>query len=100
MSVFALQLKGAFTVIQISVNNTDTDDIFVVMTDTNTSPPSVVIDNARLNQGSSPKVVSVQEDGNGQGGVTWRATRATDSTISHQGAATPSNLDTVNVYVQ
>jgi hypothetical protein len=83
--------------IQINVNNNDSDDDFVTIVDNNTSPPSVVLNSLRLNKASNPVQVNIQEDGNGKGNVTWTAVRANDPNTSKTDSATPANLDTVNV---
>ena len=83
--------------IQVNVNNNDTADIFVSMVDNNTQPPAQVMNSQRLNAQSAAVQVSLQEDGNGSGNVTWTAVRCADSTISKQETDTPANLDTVQV---
>jgi hypothetical protein len=50
--------------IQISIANVDTIDLFATATDLNTAQPTIVLSNARINAGNNVPV-SVQEDGNG-----------------------------------
>ena len=90
-------IKEIPIVISINVSNVDVADIFVKMTDNNTQPPSQVMNGTRLNNQSNPVAVSIQEGGNGQGNVSWTANRTPPDTASKQGAATPSNFDTVPV---
>jgi hypothetical protein len=83
---------------QINVNNSDSADIFVTMTDLNTATPgNPVLNNSRLNQGSSSVSVQVQDDSSGNGNVAWTAVRCNDPGQTKSGRATPAQFDTVDV---
>ena len=67
--------------IQIFVENTDAaHDLFATMTDLNTSPPSVVLLNQRINRGAQA-AVNVQEDGSGNCLVNVACVSADDATV-------------------
>jgi hypothetical protein len=65
--------------IQIFIANTDVDDLFATATDLNTLPPTVVLNNQRINAGNNAPV-NVQEDGNGRCLVTVVTARVDDTT--------------------
>ncbi|MGA8574278.1 MAG: hypothetical protein WB609_01145 [Candidatus Cybelea sp.] len=82
--------------IQIQVLNDDTDDALVTMVDNNTSPANTVLNNQRINGGQNVANIAIQEDGSGNGNVSWTST-SIDGTASNTGTATPSYNETVAV---
>jgi hypothetical protein len=67
--------------IQILVENDDgAHDLFATVTDLNTSPPSVALNNQRINRGKQAGV-NVQEDGNGNCLVDIHTVSADDATV-------------------
>ncbi len=67
--------------IQVLVENTDVaHDLFATVTDLNTSPPSIALNNQRINVGKQASV-SVQEDGNGNCLVNVHTISADDGTV-------------------
>jgi len=80
-----------------SPNNTDAADDFVTVVDNNLNPPATVLNSQRINQNSTPVQIQVEADGNGNGTISWSAVRCNDATASNNGAAQPSNFDSVNV---
>jgi hypothetical protein len=65
--------------IQIFVENDDgAHDLFATVTDLNTNPPSIVLNNQRINRGARA-VVSVQEDGGGNCLVSIHTVNADDA---------------------
>jgi hypothetical protein len=82
--------------ITITLENTDQGDLFVTVTDLNQSPPKVVLTRQRINQ-RDDYPVDIQEDGHGNGRITWQAQRADDSSKSAQRTVSASVGDTVQV---
>lgn len=82
--------------IQIQVLNEDTDDALVTMVDNNASPANTVLNNQRINGGQTVSNIAIQEDGSGNGNVSWTST-SVDGTESNTGSATPSYNSTVTV---
>jgi hypothetical protein len=82
--------------ITITLENTDQDDLFVSVTDLNQSPPKQVLTRQRINQGDDSPV-DIQEDGHGNGRITWQAERANAPNKSAQRTVSPSAGDTVDV---
>lgn len=66
--------------IQITLHNADTVDLFVSAVDNNQPGSPIVFPNQRLNRGQSSPPFNVQEDGNGQFSITWTATDVNDPT--------------------
>jgi hypothetical protein len=64
--------------IQVSIANTDVDDLFATVTDLNTLPPSMP-PAGRINAGRNISI-TVQEDGNGKCLLTILTARADDPT--------------------
>jgi hypothetical protein len=66
--------------VQITLYNNDTVDLFVSAIDNNQPSSPIVFPNQRLNQGQTSSLVSVQEDGNGNASISWTATDVNDPT--------------------
>jgi hypothetical protein len=66
----------------VNVQSADPADIFVSVTDKNTAPPQIVMNQVRLDYGSAAIVIAVQEDVTGQGNIDWTAVRCDDMTHS------------------
>lgn len=82
--------------ITITLENTDQGDLFVTVTDLNQSPPTSVLTRQRINQ-RDDCLVDIQEDGHGNGRITWQAQRADDSGKSAQRTVSAGVGDTVEV---
>lgn len=82
--------------ITITLENTDQGDLFVTVTDLNQSPPNQVLTRQRINEGDDCPV-DIQEDGHGNGQITWMAQRADDIGKSAQRTVRPGAGDTVEV---
>lgn len=83
--------------ISITLQNGDAADVFVTVTDNNTAPPSVVMNNQRLNYASAPVPLQITEDAAGHGNINWKAVRCDDASIHNQSNAAPSDGDLVYV---
>jgi len=67
--------------IQIFIENDDgAHDLFATVTDLNTNPPSIALNNQRINRGTRAPV-NVQEDGNGNCLVDVHTVSADDPTV-------------------
>ena len=82
--------------IKVTVQNTDTVDLFVTLIDNNAMPPGDVMPTPRVNAGDSVQNVSLQADGNNDGNVTWTATNVDQSKTKTKTEST-TNLATVGV---
>lgn len=82
--------------IDVEIENADTQDLFVWVYDLNTANQQMVLAGARINEHQS-SVVQIQEDGNGKGRIHWRAVRASDASRSREGDASPAARDAVSV---
>jgi hypothetical protein len=67
--------------IQIFIEDNDgAHDLFATVTDLNTNPPSIPLNNQRINRGTRA-AVNVQEDGNGNCLVDVHTISADDATV-------------------
>jgi hypothetical protein len=85
--------------INIALNNTDMGDLFVSVLDLNIAGTPAVINNQRINEDQS-LLVSVQEDGTGDGRIIWSAVRCDDATKTAQHSTSVSNDDNVDITTQ
>jgi hypothetical protein len=85
--------------INISLNNTDLGDLFVTVLDLNIAGTPSVINKQRINEDQS-LLISVEEDGNGDGSITWSAVRCDDATKTAQRSISVANDDNVDVTTQ
>lgn len=83
--------------IQITLNNADTVDLFVSAVDNNQPGTPTVFPIQRLNQGQSSVPFGVQEDGNGRFSITTTATDVNDATRTKAAQATGGAGDSVDV---
>ena len=86
--------------INVNIENDDSEDNFVVVIDQNLNPPAAVPGygggGKRLNSKAAAPA-QIQEDGAGNGNLAWTAIRCNDVTVSKNGAANPQAGDTVLV---
>jgi hypothetical protein len=82
--------------ITINVANEDQGDLFVSVTDLNRAGSPVVVNQVRINEGDS-LAVEVQEDGHGNGKMTWSALRVEFPEKTGQRTVTVRSGDTVEV---
>jgi hypothetical protein len=75
--LFAATSLGGGDGIELSITNDGTENIFVTVYDTNTAPPTAVIQNGRIS-GFAAVSVSVTPDVNGRGNISWTATSGDD----------------------
>ncbi len=71
--------------ITVNVQSGDAADIFATLTDNNANPPTVVLSRMRLNYGSAPLPVHVQEDGTGKCDINWQTERCDDANHKNSG---------------
>jgi hypothetical protein len=82
--------------ITVNFENDDQNDLFVSVTDLNRAGSPVVLNQVRINQGES-LAVEIQEDGHGNGKVTWAAQQVDEPTRTVHRTVTVSSGDTVEV---
>jgi hypothetical protein len=82
--------------ITVNLENDDQNDLFVSVTDLNQAGSPVVLNPVRINQGET-LAVEVQEDGHGNGKITWAAQQVNDPTRAVHRTVTVSSGDTVEV---
>ena len=85
--------------ISIILENSDQGDLFVSVTDLNVAGAPTILTNQRINEGESFPL-SVQEDGNDNGSITWSARRCDDAIKTAQRTVSVSTGDTVDVTTQ
>jgi hypothetical protein len=83
--------------ISITIQNGDSADVFVTVTDNDSAPASEVMNNQRLNYASAPVQLQITENAAGRGNIDWKAVRCDDATIYNQSNAAPSDGDLVFV---
>jgi hypothetical protein len=83
--------------VQITLHNADTVDLFVSAIDNQQPGSPTVFPNQRINQGQSSAPFSVQEDGQGNFSITSTATDANDQTRTKTEVKTGSAGDQVDV---
>ena len=82
--------------ITINVVNEDQGDLFVSVTDLNRAGSPIVVNKVRINEGDSLPV-EVQEDGHGNGKMTWAALRVDFPEKTVHRTVTVGSGDTVEV---
>jgi hypothetical protein len=83
--------------INITLHDGDTVDVFVSAVDNNQPGTPVVFPNQRLNQGSTSAQFSVQEDGSGNFSITTTAVDVNDPTRTNTQQHSGSAGDSVDV---
>jgi hypothetical protein len=85
--------------IDLNITNDGTSNIFVTVYDTNTAPPTAVMQNARIS-GFTTVPVSVTPDVEGKANVSWTATSGDDGArrCGHGVRAGLESSATVNVH--
>jgi hypothetical protein len=85
--------------IDLNITNDGTENIFVTVYDTNTAPPTAVMQNARIS-GFTTVSVSVTPDVTGKANVSWTATSGDDGArkCGHGARAVLEGSATINVY--
>ena len=103
MGVMPLVLFAATSLggegIDLSITNDGTENIVVTVYDTNTAPPTVVMQNARIS-GFTTVPVSVTPDVTGKANVSWTATSGDDGArkCGHGVRAALEGSATINVH--
>jgi hypothetical protein len=98
-SVLRSQLDTGMHMINIILENTDQGDLFVSVTDLNVAGVPTILTDQRINESESFPL-GVQEDGNDNGSITWRARRCDDDAKTAQRTVSVSTGDTVEVTTQ
>jgi hypothetical protein len=85
--------------IDLNITNDGTENIFVTVYDTNTAPPTAVMQNARIS-GFTTVPVSVTPDVTGKANVSWTATSGDDGArkCGHGVRAALEGSATINVH--
>jgi hypothetical protein len=85
--------------IELNITNDGTEYIFVTVYDSNTGPPTAVIQNVRIS-GFATVPVSVTPDVNGKANVSWTATSGDGGTrkCGHGNRAALEGSATINVH--
>jgi len=83
--------------INITLHNADTVDLFVSAVDNNQPGTPIVFPNQRLNQGATSAVFSVQEDSSGNFSITATAVDVNDPTRTNTQQHSGSSGDSVDV---
>ena len=85
--------------INITLDNTDQGDLFVSVVDLNLAGTPTILNNQRINEGES-WALGVQEDGDGNGSITWSAQRTDDAARTARHTVSVGSGDTVDVTTQ
>ena len=103
MGVMPLVLFAATSLggegIDLNITNDGTENMFVTVYDTNTAPPTAVMQNARIS-GFTSVSVSVTPDVTGKANVAWTATSGDDGArkCGHGVRAALEDSATINVH--
>jgi hypothetical protein len=83
--------------INITIKNTDLQDLFVTVVDLNQAVRGLILDAKRINKGQSMGI-EVQDDGDGRGHIRWQVNETESPLTGKSGeAARLSDGDTVEV---
>lgn len=85
--------------INITLDNADHGDLFVSVIDLNLAGTPTILNNQRINESES-LALGVQEDGDGNGSITWSAQRTDDAARTARRTVSVSSGDTVDVTTQ